>query len=515
MSVEVENDAEIELLGSNAAGELMKQHEAKLDAWAAAPRGNSDSVAADVFVWTKNRSTDDRLYLTLLSNNLQHGLAPSIDCASVLKTERWRQLLLCMNGRIDDFDFITLLCPSIMQSYQEQREQLLVVPRAQFILVEICRCRQGWYDRLDWKRSRCQSMARRLFQIRPTNVFSILEAQMDSDASTTTNTTTVTRQDKDTAERKAMFDQELKRQLQLSENNLLAARRGDQLDHCLTPDEATHCLPLNSPEVEQRLRNAMEQLYHPNKDARMRFVVLDDVLSTQLSQQAYQAGLDWFDTHGGNSSDGTGHSVDTGFIAAQTVHRQDQIVFLPMFDASSHALANAMKQVSTILVQVAKAASIMASTCSSSNTAHKHLQSTSLRVPKVAQLALYDGVMKEEDGSSNNKPGYVAHLYNCGDIGGEGENYRELTAILYLNGPSPSLSDPGGALRCFDDPDPPPEHDDCPSSYHDIEPRPGRLVLFPSRHLVHSVLPVCGWRRLALSVWILHDSRSVVLQESR
>ena len=40
--------------------------------------------------------------------------------------------------------------------------------------------------------------------------------------------------------------------------------------------------------------------------------------------------------------------------------------------------------------------------------------------------------------------------------------------------------------------------------------RPGRLVIFRSRDLLHEVLPVEGWRRAALSVWVLRDARAEV-----
>ena len=41
-----------------------------------------------------------------------------------------------------------------------------------------------------------------------------------------------------------------------------------------------------------------------------------------------------------------------------------------------------------------------------------------------------------------------------------------------------------------------------------MAPAPGRLAVFRSRDLLHEVLPVAGWRRAALSVWLLRDARA-------
>ena len=78
---------------------------------------------------------------------------------------------------------------------------------------------------------------------------------------------------------------------------------------------------------------------------------------------------------------------------------------------------------------------------------------------------------------------------------GDGENHRELTLILYLNGPGKSGT--GGALRCHVGEE----------EVVDVDPRPGRLVVFRARELLHEVLPVDGWQRAAMSVWLLRDAR--------
>ncbi|KAH8097833.1 BT1-like protein [Aureococcus anophagefferens] len=77
-------------------------------------------------------------------------------------------------------------------------------------------------------------------------------------------------------------------------------------------------------------------------------------------------------------------------------------------------------------------------------------------------------------------------------------NYRELTAVLYLNDPVGVEGGAGGELRCH-----------CVDEVRrkrstvDVEPEPGRLVLFRSRQLLHEVLPVRQWQRVAVTLWLL------------
>ena len=135
-----------------------------------------------------------------------------------------------------------------------------------------------------------------------------------------------------------------------------------------------------------------------------------------------------------------------------------------------------------------------------------------LLVPRVVQMGLYDG-------SGGTCAGYRAHKDNGGavDVAGgrladwrhKGDrdrlgaprpqsNYRELTAVLYLNDPVGVEGGAGGELRCH-----------CVDEVRrkrstvDVEPEPGRLVLFRSRQLLHEVLPVRQWQRVAVTLWLL------------
>ena len=121
-----------------------------------------------------------------------------------------------------------------------------------------------------------------------------------------------------------------------------------------------------------------------------------------------------------------------------------------------------------------------------------------LLVPASAQLSLYDGVRRE-------RPRYVPHRDNDPVRMGDGENHRELTAILYLDAaPAPGA---GGELRCYLGTAPTDTTGATATETVDVAPAPGRLVLFRARDLVHEVRPVVGWRRAALSVWVLRDAR--------
>ena len=107
----------------------------------------------------------------------------------------------------------------------------------------------------------------------------------------------------------------------------------------------------------------------------------------------------------------------------------------------------------------------------------------------------YDGCKR------NLKPGYVAHRDNASKPGAAGENYREVTLLLYLNGAPPGAS--GGELRAYYGAEPSDLDGDTAVRVDDIKPRAGRLVLFESRTLLHAVRPVGLWRRVALSLWCL------------
>ena len=132
----ITNDPAIERHGSEAAAKYMAWHWAALSK--AVAKGDPCSC-----VLTESRQSDDRLY-----GCFRASISEPVDRLD-LKTPTWRDLLTCMAGRVVDFSFMTLLRPDPLQSYEAQRTELLVVPRAQFVMVELARQREGCYDDRD------------------------------------------------------------------------------------------------------------------------------------------------------------------------------------------------------------------------------------------------------------------------------------------------------------------------------------------------------------------------------
>jgi hypothetical protein len=437
----IENHPEIERLGSRAAYEYMKWHEKELETLAL-----SDKAAFHF-----DREHDRRLYLSLRSNIS----LPMVHVGGTyLKSERWANLLMCMLDRIPDFNFITLLRPDASKTYDEQRDELLVVPRAQFVLVEIARAYDGCYG-LEWRSKERVRLSRERFGLVQTKRFSTISsfAEMDSPASSP-------------LEQDDLFQRELKRQVEGSEKNTAAAKRGDQLDECVSAKYASDQLVLEDSVLRIRLGNAIKEL-----DGGRRYVVVDNVLDKSTVAMMEEVCLEHFAKLGDSR------------ISAQVIHRQDDVCFLPLFQDTLDEL---------------RAAKIVLSNIAGLSQEH----CDTLLVPEVGQLALYDGQTR----GPREKPGYVAHLDNCKEIGGKGENYRELTAILYLNEAPEGAN--GGSLLCYET-----MNDwETGRSCEEVTPKAGLLVLFKSRHVWHEVTPVVGWRRLALSVWMLKDSRNLVQQ---
>ena len=96
--------------------------------------------------------------------------------AEQLKTRIWRDLLTCMDGRVKDHNFMTLLRPDASLSYDAQRENLFVVPRAQFLMIELARQREGCYDGA-WRAERraCAMPASAPLRLARTAKYSVLE----------------------------------------------------------------------------------------------------------------------------------------------------------------------------------------------------------------------------------------------------------------------------------------------------------------------------------------------------
>ena len=101
----ITNDPEIEKNGCNAAGDYALLH------WATLQRlVQDDAVPAESIELTP---TDRRLYCCFRAS-----ISEPVDKLrpEQLKTALWRDLLTCMQGRVDDFNFMTLLRPDASRS---------------------------------------------------------------------------------------------------------------------------------------------------------------------------------------------------------------------------------------------------------------------------------------------------------------------------------------------------------------------------------------------------------------
>ena len=81
----------------------------------------------------------------------------------------------------------------------------------------------------------------------------------------------------------------------------------------------------------------------------------------------------------------------------------------------------------------------------------------------------------------------------------EQANRREITILLYVNQGWDAEAN-GGCLRLH----PCEEGGGGGGGSVDVEPIGGRLVIFPSAHVPHEVLPCSAGERLALTLWLEH-----------
>lgn len=135
-SLEVENSGEIEMNGIMHAVEYMSDH------WNMLVSSND----ADALVLTADRAEDDRLY---------REFRAAFGAMDVLRTESrmlkdprtqetWRAFMMAQDGRMEEFNMISLLRIDATLGYDD--ENTLLVPRVQFLAIEIARNREGVND---------------------------------------------------------------------------------------------------------------------------------------------------------------------------------------------------------------------------------------------------------------------------------------------------------------------------------------------------------------------------------
>ena len=269
----ISNDPELERKGCAAAAEYAQIHWSKLQRLV-----NDDAVPAESIELHGN---DRRLYACFRAS-ISEDVA--VLRAEQLKTRIWRDLLTCMDGRVKDHNFMTLLRPDAARSYDEQRETLFVVPRAQFLMIELARQREGCYDGA-WraKRRACAMPASAPLRLAQTARYSVLESAAAKVATSAT------------AEGAAEEESD----------NARAARLGKQLAECVPCAEAARRLPW--PRTAAR---------RPRDGAP---VVVDGALDAAACAEACAAALAFFDGAGDRR------------IAEQALHRGDDVAFVPLF----------------------------------------------------------------------------------------------------------------------------------------------------------------------------------------
>ena len=310
----ISNDPELEKKGCAAAAEYAQIHWAKLQRLV-----NDDAVPAESIELHGN---DRRLYACFRAS-ISEDVA--VLRAEQLKTRIWRDLLTCMDGRVKDHNFMTLLRPDASLSYDEQRETLFVVPRAQFLMIELARAREGCYDET-WRARQRAATARTRGPLRlaRTAKYSVLEpcAKAPVVASATA----------EGAEEES--------------DNARAARLGKQLAECVPCAEAARRLPW--PRTAAR---------RPRDGAP---VVVDGALDAAACAEACAAALAFFDGAGDRR------------IAEQALHRGDDVAFVPLFgEDEGSPLRQALGPARRLLARAAA-----------------DIGDADLLVPEVAQLAL-------------------------------------------------------------------------------------------------------------------------------
>lgn len=104
-------------------------------------------------VFTESAESDHRLHRRFRSNLGPYWNVERIRMSvthNPLSGEKWVALLLASDGVIPEYNFMTLLRSECLETFWMTEtascDGLLVVPRAQFVFVELARCREGYYD---------------------------------------------------------------------------------------------------------------------------------------------------------------------------------------------------------------------------------------------------------------------------------------------------------------------------------------------------------------------------------
>jgi hypothetical protein len=183
--IECSNDPEIERLGANAAAVYAAEFWNKLCTAARAdarlldpiweyeilpeqaPSTNNvgvsfqqlseqtgDAVNTRKIVLSGSAASDHKLYRRFRSNFGYFPVASiNVDdeIENPLGSDLWASLLIASDGIIKDFNFMTLFRADVLTMFWMTEEaacpELVVIPRAQFLFIELARCKEGCYGR--------------------------------------------------------------------------------------------------------------------------------------------------------------------------------------------------------------------------------------------------------------------------------------------------------------------------------------------------------------------------------
>lgn len=132
MEVRVENDVGVEQAGATDTVAYMKAH------WESLLRASKLEEECSL------SDQDDHLYKLFRSNFAFLDIVELPEDS--IHGQRWRDVLMGLESRVKDYNMMTLLRRYVHLSYEDPAQELKVVPRAAFILVEVARNKEGCYQ---------------------------------------------------------------------------------------------------------------------------------------------------------------------------------------------------------------------------------------------------------------------------------------------------------------------------------------------------------------------------------
>jgi hypothetical protein len=193
---------------------------------------------------------------------------------------------------------MTMLRRDPLKSYESQLYDLLVVPRAQFICVEIARFVGGVYGE-GWRVNWLKDMGLRMFETVQTSRFTVFEKKFINE----------------NINEEKRIKEEAQRIITLNKEKEERVRKGEQLKECTTADEASSRRTVEE-SVKVKIMNGIRKLKEE------KFVVIDDVVPGEKCVEIEENCIKYFEEIGDRR------------VKSQREYRGDSVVFLNLFGAS-------------------------------------------------------------------------------------------------------------------------------------------------------------------------------------